>query len=286
MVKTFCGKSCETCVQMQNQVCPGCEEGPGRLVAGDCALAKCCRDKGCTTCAACEQNAACSMLRGPENLPEHRLDQLAARASKRASVLRKWLWILFWLMIGLLILNRFLAFLEAAKLLPYLSWLSAGVGIIYYAAYGLILLRISSECGHYRIAGVCWLVATALNIAAFWLSSTVTVQLGARLLLYLPQLVLLMIGCYHEFSGHAEVVGTLDFELSYKWTRLWTWYIVLLVGTVFAVLFTAFLPLLGGLLLLAVLISAVVLVVFRFVYLYQTARLFRFCPPQEMYRYR
>lgn len=284
MAGTYCGKSCENCAQKQSQACPGCEEGPGRLVAGDCALAKCCRDKGWKTCADCEQNAACSMLRGPENLPEHRLDQLVAGMRKKAGVLSRWLWGLFWLAIGWMILNRLLTAFEGAKLNSFLPWLITGAETIYYVAYGLILLRISSECRHYRIAGFCLLAIAVIGTATAWFSNTGVGKIGVAFLLNLLLLVILLIGCYHEFAGHAAVVNDLDFELSYKWYRLWIWYISMIGGLVFSLFLMLALPPLGGLLTIAALIGTIVVSVFRLVNLYRTVKSFRVYLLREMYK--
>jgi hypothetical protein len=45
MAETYCGKTCTSCIQKEALNCPGCKVGPGRQYSGECALAKCCRNK-------------------------------------------------------------------------------------------------------------------------------------------------------------------------------------------------------------------------------------------------
>ena len=105
MAETYCGKTCAECIQKETMNCFGCKTGPGSQYGGDCELAKCCRSKGHQECTTCGFNGNCGTLRGKDSMPEYRIKRMeaeknrAAAIAKRASVMGKWLWILFWLII-------------------------------------------------------------------------------------------------------------------------------------------------------------------------------------------
>ena len=105
MSETYCGKTCEGCKHKESLNCPGCKAGPGRQHSGDCELAQCCRSKGHERCETCGFNINCGTLRGRESVPEHRRWKIEAdaewkeRLTRRAKILGKWLWLLFWLVI-------------------------------------------------------------------------------------------------------------------------------------------------------------------------------------------
>lgn len=43
-------KNCDECTYKAELFCSGCQSGPGRVIRGDCKLARCCREKGHETC--------------------------------------------------------------------------------------------------------------------------------------------------------------------------------------------------------------------------------------------
>ena len=123
MAETYCGKSCEECTKKEQLNCSGCKTGPGRQFGGDCELAKCVRDKGHETCETCGFKGNCGTLRSRESMPDYRIRKIEsekmrkAAIAKRAPVLGKWLWIIFWLIIpstfGSIMANE-----TTAKILP------------------------------------------------------------------------------------------------------------------------------------------------------------------------
>ena len=105
MAETYCGKNCTECAQKESLNCQGCKTGPGRQFGGACELAKCVRDKGHETCETCGFKGSCGTLRSRDSMPDYRRRKIEAEETrkaaiaKRAPVLDKWLWILFWLFI-------------------------------------------------------------------------------------------------------------------------------------------------------------------------------------------
>ena len=123
MAETYCGKSCEECTKKEQLTCSGCKTGPGRQFGGDCELAKCVRDKGHETCETCGFKGNCGTLRSRESMPDYRIKKIEAEVmrkaaiAKRAPVLGKWLWFIFWLIIPSSI-GSIMAHETTAKILP------------------------------------------------------------------------------------------------------------------------------------------------------------------------
>lgn len=286
MAETYCGKTCADCVQKEQLTCPGCKLGPGRPVHGDCAIAKCCRGKGHQECATCGFYANCNTIGGKYRMPEYRLkaieeEKIRMKAiAKRAPVLGKWLWVLFWLIIPSAIASV-MTTETVVKAFPSLLLPGQILNAACNLAYGLILIRLASEENRYRTAGVCGLINTAISLVLIWIASGVsgiTVNAnaaGSVLLLSLPAAVLGFIGKYNEFTANSVVLTGLNNTLADKWSTLWKWYIVTFVVMIGGVLFILIIPFLGLLAVLAGAIALVVVSILQLIYLYKTAKIFR-----------
>lgn len=199
-------------------------------------------------------------------------NQKAAIAA-RSVVLRKWLWILFWLIIPSsiasimtndTIINWFPSLFLPGQILSALC----------FAAYGCILLKLRSEDPHYQTAGICTLVAGAAAILLF------AVTIGAEtlswtLVISLPAMVLGIVSEYYEYMAHSAVLSGVDNVLSDKWNQLWKWYIGTYGSILGSVVLVLIIPILGALLMIAASIVAIVVSIMKLVYLYRTAKLFR-----------
>ena len=191
-------------------------------------------------------------------------------ALRRAPVLGKWLWVLFWFIIpstvaGLLTVDA----LEGTALYAFGTALSALCSL----AYGLILLKIGDLCGHYRTAGICMVISAVGNAAVelIWGDGSPTWVLLPLVLLAIAALA----GVYREYLGHSEMLEGVDGELAEKWRKLWKWYIIsfaVTIGGIFAALIS---PVLAIFVVLGGAIAAVVVSVLKLVYLYRTAKVFR-----------
>lgn len=279
MAETYCGKSCMECKQKEMLNCPGCKAGPGKQFEVSCELAKCCRTKGHQECTTCGFHTDCRTLRSKDRMPVDRLKAAEAERKRIAEVMRKapilgkWLWILFWLFIpgeiaSLLTNNN----LVASS--PSLNAVGRILGAVCVIAYGVILLRLTSEEEHYRTAGICALIYGAANIILAYISGTV----GITQWILLPSIlaaIISIVGEYNGFTAHGEVLIGVDNQLSDKWSALWKWYIgayIAMLGSIFVI---AISPLLGLLVTVASAICLIIVSILKLVYLYRTAMAFR-----------
>ena len=280
MAETYCGKTCLDCAQREKLSCPGCKTGPGRRLSGDCELARCCREKGHETCATCGYSGNCGTLRGRERIPEKRqrcLELEAARRTallKRAPVLGKWLWVLFWLFIpasvGALLSNENVVSLLPGLYMP--GVILSGACSLVYAA---ILLRLSRVEETYKGAGICMLIGSAVGLLTAVLSGGG--EMSGMLLLSIPASVVSIVGECKEYTAHSYVLADGDNVLAERWSTLRKWYIGAFCGTLGAVVLAFMLPLLGAVLLLASAVVLLVVSIVKLVYLYRTAKVFRAC---------
>lgn len=282
MAETYCGKSCIECTHKAALNCPGCKTGPGRQFGGDCELAKCLRDKGHESCDTCSYKGNCGTLRSRDHLPDYRRRKIEAEEmrraaiAKRAPVLGKWLWIIFWLIIpstiGSLMSNE-----TTAKILPGLFMPGQVINAICSLTYGAILLKLGSEEDRYRTAGICALIAGGVSAVVAIITGSAEEAIWT-LLFTLPAAVVAMVGEYNEYMGHSAVLSGVDNELSEKWEVLWKWYIGLFLGMFGSLLVMLIIPILGAIAILGCAIGTIVVSILKLVYLYRTAKIFREYP--------
>ena len=282
MAETYCGKSCEECTKKEQLTCSGCKTGPGRQFGGDCELAKCVRDKGHETCETCGFKGNCGTLRSRESMPDYRIRKIEAEAmrkaaiAKRAPVLGKWLWIIFWLVIPSSI-GSIMAHETTAKILPGLLMPGQIINAICSLTYGAILLKLGTEEDRYRTAGICALIAGASSALAAMINGGSD---GATwiLIFTIPAAIVAIVGEYNEYMAHSAVLSGVDNELSEKWEVLWKWYIGLFLGMFGCIIVMLILPILGAIAILGCAIGTVVVSILKLVYLYRTATIFREYP--------
>lgn len=276
MAETYCGKSCVDCTKKETLHCAGCKAGPGRRFSGDCKLAQCVREKGHETCETCGFQGNCSTLKRRDEMPDLRIRRLKEEQRKKdanarkAPVLGKWLWLIFWLIIPSAI-GSIMAHESTVKLLPELEMPGQIIEAICTLTYGAILLKVSTEEYRYQPAGICALAAGAFSV--------VSVFAGDRTSIFaVPVAVIAVVGEYHEYMAHSAVLADVDSELSWKWEELWKWYIGLelgMFGCFFVMLIT---PVFGALAFLGCAIGTLVVSIVKLIYLYRTAVIFRAYP--------
>ncbi len=276
MAETYCGKNCIECVQKESLNCQGCKTGPGRQFGEDCELAKCVRDKGHETCETCGFKGNCGTLRSRDNMPDYCRRKIEAEEmrkaaiAKRAPILGKWLWIIFWLIIpgtiGSLMANE-----STAKILPGLYMPGQIINAICSLTYGAILLKLGSEEDRYRTAGICALIAGGVSAVVAMITGTGE-EAAWTLLFTLPAAVVVMVGEYNEYMGHSAVLSGVDNELSEKWEVLWKWYIGLFLGMFGCIIVMLIIPVLGAFAILGCAIGTVVVSILKLIYLYRTAK--------------
>lgn len=281
MPETYCGKSCEVCSLKQSGSCPGCRLGPGSIVSGDCAIAKCCRNKGHEQCTGCTKQSRCATLEQREGMIARRQRQADAEAARlaqlaiNAPLLGKWLSMLFWLVIPLVISN----------VLSRFSWGNLSVtgqllSLVCGIAGGYFLLQLSSVNSHYRISGWCAIVSSVLlsGANALYCVEPTSVWILSMLL---PGVVALLVGTYQEFLAHALALDGVDGALSDKWIKLWKWVIRVIYALIGSYILMYFLELLGLLVMIAGAVMILVVEIKKYIYLYQMAELFQAYSPGE-----
>lgn len=274
-METYCGKSCGSCPWKAQLDCPGCANGPGQPVFGDCQLAACCRSKRHQTCDTCMDRTHCGTLAGKLQIPEQRdrkrcvEAEQQARLMEQAPVLAKWLTILFWLIVpgelAGLMTQGFVVERVPGLAVPG-TVLSVAVNLI----YGLILLRLAFAEPRYRLAGL-------LSIAAYLLQG-VQRLLGenpAATMLLLAAGVLGMVGEYQELRAHGDAVSGVDRELSERFLQLGNWYLRTLAIVIAGVVLIALIPLLGILATVAGAVGILVVSVVKLVCIWRMSKAFR-----------
>lgn len=285
MAESYCGKNCAQCEQKEMLGCPGCTAGPGSLIGTECQLARCCISKGQTECAACVYSEDCNTLQERDCFLQHRL-QIAETERvrhdalvKRAPLLGKWLWIIFWLIIpstiGSVLSNDTIFGSELAFFVP-----GQVLRTVCALAYGLILLRLSSIEARYRIAAVCVLVGTLISTLTNFIFSGSEIPVWA-VAISIATTVLSYLGEYSEFMAHNVVLTGLDGGLAMKWKTLWTWYIGSFGAFIGGTVLMMIIPDLGVMLTTAGSIGMAVTRVLKLVYLFRTAKCFRNYQPRH-----
>lgn len=269
MAESFCGKACSSCEEKEVLHCGGCRFDPGRAYSTECSIAKCCRGTGLNACESCDSHIGCRNLQGRQSKAADRIYSRKRQAkesndlTQKGLVMGKWLWFLFWLVIASTVLGIGLndTVAEAVPMLRLpIAIFQTAVGI----GYGCILLKLTEFADGYRGAGILRLLC-----ALFLLAENIVDSSGFTLLISLVGVVLGFFADFREYLAHADAVEEIDPELARKWRRLWYWYL----GTIGAMLLGI---LAGPVLLLISSISAIVVSIMKIVYLYQTARDFRY----------
>jgi len=203
-------------------------------------------------------------------IPEEQVTSCNEELFQRNQLLGKWLWILFWLIVPNLI-GGVLSSGMVTERIPALMFpgqlLRGGVGL----AYAGILLKLKGCSDHYRISGWCCMISAVVNICDLFFS----IEILSSGIFMIALLILSLVGEYHEYYGHADVLTGIWDDLSQNWKNLWKWNVRVYLGTVVTavlVMLVALLGLLAGLVLVVGLVSIVVL---KLVYLYRMAKYFR-----------
>ena len=285
MAETYCGKNCAECTHKETMNCPGCKAGPGRQYGGSCALAQCAKSKGHETCDTCTLQHHCGTWGNREYIPKWRRQREEAERyqkkslARRAPVLGKWLWLLFWLIIPGSIASL-MTYDTIAELFPGLYLSGQILNVIVSAAHGVILIKLSSIEDRYGTSGICYLIVCGINIPVTFFGAALHGALTTLISIALA--IVGLVGQYNEFMAHSTVLTGLDETLAAKWERLWKWHVGTILGVIGGTVLTLLFPLLGLLLILAALIAAFVISIKKLIYLYRTAKCFREYPATAM----
>jgi len=177
-------------------------------------------------------------------------------------LLRRWLGILFWLIIPSVI-GTLMS--QAGSSLALVGSVITGMVSL---AYGLILLRLSKVESIYLKAGVLYFVSMGLSFL-------IVLESSFTLLITIPAVIISLFAMYYEFCGHSCVLAGVNNALSKKWDQLWKWTIRVFIGVIVGFLLVFISPVSAGIALIITTIGLIVVNIVRLVYLYQTARSFK-----------
>lgn len=180
--------------------------------------------------------------------------------SRRAAVMGKWLWVLFWLQIAGMVIGLF----DGA--------VSAIGDVVRGLAYAWILLQMKGEDERYGKAAVFMMIAVVLQTVADLMDGSAAIL---SIVILIPALVLSLMATYQEYCAHSSVVGSADTFLGQRWMTLWKWQIVSIGGLLVSTLLLLVAPPLGALLVVVVGVIGIVAGVLTLVNLYKSAQAFR-----------
>ena len=283
MTKTFCGKDCELCTQKEQLGCWGCTDDENRILYRTCEIANCCWTMRYETCGNCYAQEECEKLKKCNDMPSYRMQQKDAEAMKKADALRKapfmakWLMVLFGIMIvatvGSILSSEFVQ-----ESIPALYYVGTVVNIVGGLLCALIMLKLSCEEALYRSAAYCYLGSTAISLVTvliMYLSTDLTAVLVFSLLLSIVAMIVVLLSIYYEYKAHANAVRDTSEAMADKWEELWGYTVKILIALVVLLMFSSTLGILGIIASLIVLILFVVVSIVKFVYVYETGKLFQ-----------
>lgn len=277
MLETYCGKSCATCSNRINRNCPGCKEGPGHQRSSACEIAQCCRTKALDGCHNCGRNVTCNKFKSKESGTENRMSRYSDEKYERdlllvqVPLMAHWLKILFWLIIPST-LSSLMTYDAVVELFPFLYGPGLVLNALSKVCYGYILMRLASECSEYRTAGICLLIAGAVD---FLITSSLPVGNHWSLLLTVLTSFIAFVGEYNEMSAHDFMLIKVDFAQSEKWTKLRKWYTTIFMISMFSLLLTMIIPMVGAILALIASAAMIVITVLKLLCLYRSADIFK-----------
>ena len=273
MAETFCGKTCESCEEKLTGRCEGCKKSWGKPVNEDCEIAVCCYGKGHEACETCTFLNNCGKVRGREDMlyyrrrrkeeDERRNTRWRETVTERVELMGKWCTVLFWIVI----VAQFSGLMGD-------TMLANSLAVIFGVAYGAALLQLAPLTQQYRTAGICNMIAAVVVL----LMGVVPLEgdgMALALLLTVPGSIVSLVGDYHEFHAHAEMLAGMDDAFAKKWEGLWKWSIRMLLLLFAAVLLILIVPTLGALGTMAATMGVLAVEVIKIVYLYRMAKFFR-----------
>ena len=276
-METYCGKNCAHCTDKTSNGCAGCMNGPGQRLYGDCAIAKCCREKGHQSCESCTMQGRCGSYASRDGMADYRRKKAMQEAAdqrkrmKRVPYLGKWLFPLFWLFIpsaiaGVLNSNLFQSAGEGFHTAGvFLSILSHGCACV-------IMYCLENADDHYGKAWKYRLVWIGCEVFGLLILNA---SVGVGLFCSVTAIVFALLAEYNEFQAHARVLSGFDNDLSTSWEKLWKWYLILTCVQIGSLVLILVIPVISALALLASALGILVIGILELVYLYRTAALFR-----------
>lgn len=203
-------------------------------------------------------------------------------SAEHAAYLAKWLRSLFfWSLLamvgrGALIYERLLARIHRVYYL-YLDFAIIGVTVLATIAMAWVFWKLGKESTNYYCVVFLLAISLCVEVLLFEKGAAGPLWWGLRLL----EAGAVLANTYHRYQGHAEILERINNVQAEKWSRLWKWYIKLILAIPAGFLATRVFSAFGEILVLAALLGLAGLGILELVYLWQTASGFRDYAPEE-----
>jgi len=262
-----CLKKCGEC-KYQSE-CPGCRYNCEHEL---CDIAKCCRDRGHSTCETCTDRTFCPTLRSAPMMYKHRKEKLevqetaAQKRRENSAVMLKWLKPMFVLLViaevvGLFsdTLSKFIA--PAAVMVFSLAL------VVTQFLHAYFLHNMKNVCSRYGDAAKFMLIAAVLGIAQLFGNIPGTALSVIAVIIGAVGLVMMLISVYHEYHAHSDAVVDYDGDLAECWEKLWKWKIGTMIAMFGGAVFVPMFGLLVLILMFAASIASIVIEIAELVYI-------------------
>lgn len=263
MAESYCLKSCSDCGR---EGCSGCKTGG---FAGQCEIARCCKEKNHESCDSCTRSLYCPTRTGRDQMPEkifamqRREAELAVKYRADAEILAKWVKTIFWFMIAGIPLGVLEMIPALGKVMPLITMaLSCVVCYCYYR------MKIVDE-GFGVVAGL-YLAGILMITVSSYLPEGKFLNVVLSLVSGVCGLILIKYVC----NTFRNALSGINREMSEKWENQWMLYKIGLF-TLLGCLVVAFIPVLNILAAIAILVALVLLLfvmIREYVYMWQTAK--------------
>ena len=186
---------------------------------------------------------------------------------RRAPLMAKWLWVMFWVNIASNIIGLFEFAPSLAKFV--------GVGTLMAAlVVCMIYFLFRKEDKRYQTGAILGLITVVLN----GLETLVLAPNGADGWVTFLNIIAAIVGLlmtYNLYYAHHQIVGEADRQVGERWLKLWKWKIYAVAALIGSIVVALIIPVLGVLVALAAAVFALVVSVYELVILYRSAKAYR-----------
>lgn len=186
---------------------------------------------------------------------------------RRAPLMAKWLWVLFWVHI--------LANIPAILgLIPALAVPAEIISAVIPLISCCIYLLFRHEDSRYLTGAVLGVLTSVLN----GINALVLTPNGADGMVTFLNIVIAIIGLfmsYNLYYADHQIIGEADREVGKQWLKIWKWKIYTVAVLIGSIIITAIIPILGLLVALAATLFAIGVSIYELVLLYRSAQVYR-----------
>ena len=198
------------------------------------------------------------------------MEQKIADIRQRGEIVAPNAKLLFWMFF----VQALASFMADSDMLLWMRSPGMILGVVCAAACAYALWRMAPANDSFRIAAAVALIVIVLNLASDFLSRALQNEILVSAVSMISILASLF-GTYHEFRGFSQVLADVDHKKSSDWQSLWRAFLSIQICAVFVLLFGLGIPVIGLILGLVISIGGLILVIWRLMLLYNTAKLFQ-----------